>query len=58
MSTSGMQTSDQQTEKNMVVEMRNANLLKNASVHNHRIEPLIVVEIAEATIDIPMVVNA
>lgn len=58
MSTSGIKQRDQQTAKNMVDAMRNANLLKKASVHNQRIEPLMVVVIAEETMDTPIVLKA
>ena len=58
MSTSGIKQRDQQTAKNIVDVMRNANLLKKASVHSQRIEPLMVVVIAEETMDTPIVLKA
>ena len=48
---------DHTYEHPIVIVIRNANLKKNCSVHNQRIEPEITVVIADAVIDTPSVVS-
>jgi hypothetical protein len=53
-----MKTSAHTRELAIVVVIKNANFAKNCRVHSQRIEPLITVVTAEATIDTPIVASA